>query len=188
MLDIVRTQFNGAVSSFPMTVVPATLLTSLQTYTGGHLEAFITWCILSAGDLVFGVILAIVQHKFCARKLYHWAGRVLVQLLSVFIFAAVLRMFTLAAGVELFFANWLLFFFALMDATSILNKLLVLGFMPKPAYVILKMLRRRSSRVFATLMDDPDMARELERSLRSTKPATAQDAKCPPVDADKETS
>jgi len=169
MLNVIREQFAGAVESFHIMAVPASIFTALMTYTGGHAEAFITWCILSSFDLVFGVILAIVKKKFDARKLYHWVGRVCVQLLSIVIFAAILRMLHIAAGIELVFANWLLFFYALMDFTSIMDKLLILGFMPRPAYMLLKFLRRRSAKVFAAAMNEEGMADELEAALKRSK-------------------
>ena len=169
MLDIVRTQFVGAVESFQTMAIPASIFTALMTYTGGHAEAFITWCILSSIDLIFGIILAIVKKKFDAHKLYHWVGRICVQLLSIVIFAAILHMLHIAAGIELVFANWLLFFYALMDFTSIMDKLLFLGFMPRPAYVLLKFLRRRSAKVFAAALNDEKMADELEAALKRSK-------------------
>lgn len=169
MLDILRSQFNGAVESFPVMALPAAVFTAFLTYTGGHAEAFVTWCLLSALDFVLGIIVAIVDRKFNARKLYHWVGRVFVQLLSIALFAAILRLLTITAGVELIFANWLLFFYALMDFTSIMDKLLFLGFMPRPAYMLLKFLRRRSARVFAAALNDDGLADELEEALKRNK-------------------
>lgn len=169
MFAVVKEQFAGAAEGFRVMALPATAFTALLTYTGGCAEAFATWCGLSALDLIFGVVLAIVQRRFCITKLYHWVGRVCVQLFSITLFAAILHMLNIVAGIEVVLANWLLFFYALMDFTSIMEKLLLLGFMPKPAFVLLKFLRRRTAKVFAAAMNDEFLAEEIEKSLEGAK-------------------
>lgn len=145
--------------------VPAMLLAALTSYTGASGESFLIWIIVSSLDLVFGVICAIMYGKFDASKLYKWVFKIFVQLVTVIIFAGVLRAFKLAADVELFFGSWILFFYIMMDATSIFDKMLLLGVLPKPAYVFFSFFRKRSIKVLTAAFNDPDLVKELEKVI-----------------------
>lgn len=146
-------------------IFPSALLAWVLEYTGAHAEAFVTWCVLSAADLVIGTIVAVVQGVFKASRLYHWVEKTFVQLLSVFIFAAVLRTLAIASGVELFVANWLLLFYCFLDASSLLEKFVQMGWMPSVALVLLKFMRRRTTNAFAAMAGDPKLAAEMEKAL-----------------------
>lgn len=167
MFDALRLHFVGAMENYSVTAILATIFTALMEYTGGEAEAFIVWCLFSALDLIFGVGLALMRGNFDSRKLGHWTLRIGSQLLVIIMFAGILHMFKFAAGVELVFANWLLFFFALMDFSSVVDKLALLGLMPKPALVLVVSLRRRSSKLFSAMIDDPRLQKELEHALRN---------------------
>lgn len=147
--------------------IPAMLLASLTSYTGASGEAFLIWIIVSTIDMVFGVIYSILSSNFSATKLYKWVFKIFVQLITIVIFAGVLRAFKLASDVELFFGSWILFFYILMDATSIFDKMLLLGVLPKPAYVFFSFFKKRSLKVMTAAFDDPNLVKELEKALEA---------------------
>lgn len=169
MLDALKAQWSSTVEAWPM-FVPSSIFAFLLEYTGAHAEAFVAWCILTAADLVFGISVAVIQGNFKISKLYHWVGKTFVQLLTIMIFAVVLRSFAIASGVSLFFANWIIMFYILLDASSLLDKFVLLGLLPTPIIVLLSFLRKRVSKSFAVMAGEPKLARELENALKNAKP------------------
>lgn len=147
-------------------VLPATAFTAAVEYLGTGKEALITWLVLSTIDCIFGIVVAIGTQSFKVKKMYRWVGRVFLQLLTVFLFAALCHMFEVSAGVELVLTSWVLFFYACLDVSSICNKLVFFGLLPKPVFVILKMLRHRFSKAFGAAFDSPEFAEEIEQALK----------------------
>lgn len=181
MHSVVKVTIMRAVESFKAMTTPvlATLFASLLAYTGSSGEAFILWVCISTLDMIFGVVVSIVHSSFCAKKLYNWVFKIFIQLLTIVVFAAVLRMFAIASGVNVFIASWLLLFFGLMDVSSILDKFLQLGYLPKPASILLGFLRRRSSKVFAAMVNDPRLEREMREALgEKDKKLTIKNESC----------
>lgn len=165
MLDTAKTIFRGAVEGLPAMSVPATALAAFTSYFQASGEAFILWICLSTLDLIFGMVLAVVNSSFKVSRLYHWVFKICIQMLTIVLFAVVLRMFAIASGVQLFFESWLLLFFGLLDFSSIMDKFLQLGYLPKPAYVLLKFMRKRSAKMFAAMVNEPRLEREMRKAL-----------------------
>ena len=165
MLETCKSLYENILASFPAIPTVTTLFAAILSYTGCSGEAFVLWACISTLDMIFGVIVSVVQGAFCSRRLYSWVFKIFIQLLTIFTFTAILRMFTLASGVELFFASWLLLFFGLMDFSSVLEKFLVLGYLPKPAQIMLSFMRRRSAKIFAAMVNEPQLEEEMRKAL-----------------------
>lgn len=150
-------------------LVPSAVLTALLEYSGGEAEAFITWFLLSCLDCVLGIAIAVSHKTFCTHKLYHWVGRVFFQLLSIFLFAGVLSVLKIAANVDIMVANWLLFFYAFIDFSAVMDKIILLGFLPKPVYALVSCIRRRAVRVFSTALNDEKLGAELNAALKAER-------------------
>lgn len=147
-------------------VIPATALTAAIEYLGSGCEALITWLVLATLDSVFGIIVAVVTGRFHVSKMYRWCGRIFLQLMTVYLFAALCAMFTISSGTELVLTSWIFFFYACLDVSSLCNKLVFFGVLPRPILVIMKMLRRKFAKTFATAFDSPEFADEIEQSLK----------------------
>lgn len=176
MIVAVKTMYENILDSFPFVPAVSTLVAALLSYTGCSGEAFVLWACISTLDMVFGVVLSIVAGSFCAKKLYNWVFKIFIQLLTILAFTAMLRMFTIASGVELFFASWLLLFFGLMDFSSVMEKFVKLGYLPKPAIILLSLMRRRSAKVFAAMVNEPQLEKEMREALGEKDKKSAQES------------
>lgn len=165
MFEVVKVNLSSFMDSFPTLSIPSATFAAILSYTGSSGEAFILWACVSTLDMILGVVLAIVDGAFSVRRLYNWVFKIFIQLLTIVLFAAILRMFAIASGVQLFFASWLLLFYGLMDFSSIMEKFLRLGFLPAPAKVLLNFMRRRSAKIFAAMVNEPRLEKEMREAL-----------------------
>ena len=144
---------------------PAGFVSTIVTYLGTNEEALLCWVIMSTVDCAFGVIVAVTSGVFCATKLFRWVGKFTVQIILVFLLVMTFRVINLTLGVEQFITNWVLLFFILLDFSSICNKLLYFGLLPRPMLVILKYLRHNFAKAFSTMLNTPGAMEELEKAL-----------------------
>ena len=165
MIEVAKATFAGMLDNFPSLAIPSTLFATLLSYTGCSGEAFVLWVCISTLDMIFGVILSIVDKCFKVSKLYNWVFKIFIQLLTIVLFAAILRMVAITAGIELFVVSWLLLFFALMDFSSIMEKFLRLGYLPKPAQILLGLMRKRSAKVLAAMVNEPELEKQMREAL-----------------------
>lgn len=144
---------------------PAGFVSSIVTYLGTTEEALLCWVVMSTVDCVFGVIVAVTSGSFCGVKLFRWVGKFTVQILLVFLLVLTFKVINLTLGIEQFITNWVLLFFILLDFSSLCNKLLYFGLLPKPLLIILKHLRHRFAKSFSSMLNTPGAMEELEKAL-----------------------
>lgn len=166
--DLVVEQWTKAVEMWRMLPI-AGLISSLLSFTGMDREALLIWLFVTTFDLALGIALAIMNRKFNVAKMYKWVIKVLMQILVIVCIAGCMRSLEITTGIRLFFSNWILLFYILLDTSSAFSKLAFLGLLPKPAFVLLKIFKARTSKVFLSLVDDPELAKEMSVALEAKK-------------------
>ena len=113
MFDSLNSLWQGLSENFFM-LVPAAFISSVVTYLGTNGEVLLCWIIMSTVDCIFGIAVACTSGTFNTTKLYHWVGKVFVQLLLIFLLAMLFHVVNITLGIEHFVTNWLLLFFILL--------------------------------------------------------------------------
>lgn len=124
------------------TVSCATLFSIFVSYAQIEKEVFITWFVLSFVNCLLGLFRAVLYGQFSSRKLLRWTWKLFTQLSVVILLASIGRMLHMVTSQELLLANAMLFCFAFLDVTSIINKMISLGWpVPKFIIVVIDLLR-----------------------------------------------
>ena len=146
--------------------VLAAIVTVFVDILGGTVEVFYGYLFFATLDLVLGMVKSIVYKNFDRHKINQWMVKMTVQFLTAGTIALFFYMFHKTSGVMISVVNWIFLIYSLSDLSSILDKIEQMGFkLPIPAKLLVKFLRRRTSRQLATLFDDPDAAQEIENAL-----------------------
>lgn len=171
MLDVAKEVWQNSIENFVM-IYPAAFISSVVTYLDTTEETLLCWVLLSTLDCVFGIIVAVTSGAFCAVKLFKWVSKFTVQLLLILLLVMTFHVINLTLGVEHFITNWVLLFFILLDFSSLANKLLYFGLLPKPLIIILKYLRHNFAKAFSTMLHTPGAMEELEKALAEHAPSS----------------
>lgn len=164
MLETVKAVWQNCAENTAM-IFPAGLVSSIVTYLETTEEVLICWVVMSTTDCLFGILVAITSATFQPLKLFKWVSKFTVQVLLVCLLVMTFKAVNITLGVEQFITNWVLLFFILLDFSSLANKLLYFGLLPRPVIIILKYLRHRFAKAFSSMLDTPGAMEELEKAL-----------------------
>lgn len=165
-ISFLRGMWAQMADNFCVSAILASAVTAFIEYTGGDGRAFMLWLAFSMIDCVLGVFRAVLWRQFSQGKLYRWFFKIATQIVIIMLFAMMLDMVRITAGIELVLTNWLVLFFAFFDFSTSIDKLISLHVpIPKVVLTLLGVLRHRLAKATAVVIGAEDSADEIEDAL-----------------------
>lgn len=122
---------------------------------------------LTAVDLVLGRSLAIQMGVYDPRKFKFWVRKQFTHFLLVLMVGAISYSTTQTSGWSIPAVNWFLLFLSYVESASIEDKIKALGWPVHPVvHKIFCIMRKKVTRDFSALINDPETRAELEQALR----------------------
>ena len=165
--ELIKSHWGQCMDNFAFSSILSTATTWLLAYTGADGRAVIIWLLFSMLDCVLGIIRAVIFADFNASKLYRWVAKIGTQMILIIVFAMMLDMLKIAAGIEVTLTDWLILFFAFFDFSTCIDKLVDMRApVPRVVLFILRKLRLRVAHsVGAAVGASPEEVKCIEQTL-----------------------
>lgn len=165
MIDWISSRIAGEAMSVPSFLsfcvqgIAAFVLSIFTNHFDGSILLFEIFLLFFAGDLICGIIYAVIMETFSIKKLGMWVWKLMKRMILVvimgYLYAA--AMVILNTYWEPFIiVNWVLFFYILSDSASILDKLDKMGFnVPSWARATIDFIRLKAHKTVEVVTGDP---------------------------------
>lgn len=151
---------------FPVKAGIASLLAIASDVWGWERVVFQWYCAFALLDLFLASMQALLFGTWTPKLVRLWMSKVFFELFIIVLVSGIFHSLFAITGQMLTVANWMFLLCMLTYLSSILDRLHMMG-APLPAFMcpILKAVRRRVSVNLSTLLEDDEVAKNLEQAL-----------------------
>lgn len=158
--------------------IAATITAFFLEYLHGDVSVLYIYIGFALVDIILGRFAAKRLGVYDTRKIKYWARKQSTHLFLLIMVGLLSHATLRTSGYDLAAVNWFLLFLTYVEAASIEDKLKILGWPVHPLiHKIFGAMRKKASRDFSVLLNDPDICDELERALSKKRANNSNNSK-----------